>query len=850
MPAFLRGAARRGADSPVRSGETDAAGAIPSRRRRPGPLARAAARLDTTGGAALTVTLLAFLAFSPWWAGGRFFAPLDLLDEVYEPWTGGDTRVEAHNHFTSDAVTQYLVYRKFAERSFAEDGFIGWSDLTAGGRPEYANTMAAYDDWSMQLHRFLDFWTAWHVGLLGQFLVAALGMLALLRSQGISPLAGALGAIAYAANSQFVLTVYHRWHLGGFAWVPWIVWAMHRHRAGRAWAWPLVPGFLALAFLGGNLQTSVFVAIVVAAVWLGWLGECPAGARARRRITGTIAVWSALGAGLAAFSLLPAIAAFLETMEIGLDRGRIGYRHGAMQPVLSALFIPVQLVPSLLGSPRSIDLAKALKLDLAYVAYFGFLPTLIAYRSAFLRGVPAAARWAIAFGLLLPLTPLVGPLYHRVQLVFAFGGAWAFAWYWDHADRRAVDPVLRGAAYVFAGCAGLWLLGSIATVVFEDRLVALLQAEVAGRMADGRAGTLAAFTGWMLDRAARLVSELRIWSPRQAIAVATAAAGFAALRLRTRAGARRASALLLAAIVLDLGAFAAGWVTVVDPERHPPYAVTDDIAAMQERVGRGRVFVVQEEDRPTIFFPSNTLAAYGIASIQAYETIALHGMWEALGYATDAASLGRLAVTHAVSMPGRALPEGWTAEYRGERLILWRNERALPRYLALGAGAPEWLRRLAPAAVSPLPDPPVAGAVRVVAATQNRRVLEAPAGAHAVRVAENWSEGWRFRVDGGAWRPAARAADRSMAIPLAPAPGPVRIELVYRPSRRMAGGRLTLLAALAVAAGSGMAVRARRGGGASGAAPPERLAGAEPGGEPRGETLNTSGIHARSRRPG
>lgn len=764
---------------------TLATGSVPRPRRW---WSRVAAFGDSDAGAILTLLCLALLAFSPWWLGGRLFAPLDLLDGLYEPWHDATTAIGVKNHFTSDGVTQYLVYRKVAERSFSEDGALGWSEVTQGGRPEYANTMAGYDDWSMQLHRFFDFWTAWHLGLMGQFLIAALGMLVFLRGQRISSLVALGGGLAYALNSQFIYFFFHRWHLGAFAWVPWLAWALYRFRAGHRWAWPLVPLFLALAFLGGSLQTSAFVGLTLLGLWLGWVLERPGSSGPRWAATAHMLAWGILGAGLAGFALYPNILTLADGLELGLDRGEIGYASGALQPVLSALLVVLQPLPSLLGSPRSMDLSKALGLELPAIAYFGLIPMVLAYRAALMRGAPTAARWLIALGLLLPLTPLVGPLYHRVQLVFCFGGVWAFAWYWEHADRERVDPVLRRMAQLGAAFVALWLLGSVASVLLEGMLQPKIDGYITGRVAAGGAGQFGSYReAWFLERGRLLLPELRLWHPRQLVVLLAAALGCAALWLRTRRGTRPsavpgAALLLLAGVVLELGVFAGGWVTAVDPAEHPPYAESPDIAALRELVGTGidagRVYIVDDPAAPS-FFPPNTLAMYGVATIQGYETVGFRNMWSEADYTDEPVRLGAMGVTHAVARPGVVLGAGWTPQYQGARLTVWRNEHALQRYLALPAGMPVG-----------------------VTGTQNHRVAEVPPGTGVVRVAENWGEGWRYRVAGGTWRPVGLAADRSMVIPLEVVSEPVPIELEYRPGRRIVGWWITLGAALLVMIGA------------------------------------------------
>jgi hypothetical protein len=767
-------------------------------RAHPGGLARALGALDRDGVAITLVVLLALLAFSPWWAGGRVFAPLDLLDGLYAPFAGPEAMGEFYNHFTSDAVTQYLVHNAFAERSFAEDGYIGWREASGAGRAEEGNTMGGYADWTMQLHRVLDFWTAWHLGLLGQFLIAALGMYAFLRGQRLIPLVALLGAIAFGANTQFVAPIYHRWHLAGFAWIPWLAWSMFAWRDGRRWAWLLAPAFLALSVLGGNLQTNVFTALVVVSLWAGWLwegqirqdGQIRWDGRAWLVPTGHVAAWSLLGLGLASFALVPETVAMLETLSVGMGRSGIGYAQGPLQPLASLLLIPLQAFPTLLGSPRSLDLAKPLGADLFGIAYFGFLPVLLALRTPFLRGAPAAMKLLILVGLLLPLTPLVGPLYHRAQLVFVFGGVWAAGWYWQHADRTRVDPVLRVLFLAFGAGVGLWLLVSVVGAMFQERLVSRLQAMVMGAVAPAQLEAYPFYAEWMADRAARFVRESWIWHPRQVLAVATALAGFGAVVWRLRAGVAPAAAVLCAVVAVELGASAVAWVTVAEHESETLYPVPAELALVRQRVGDGRVHIVH--GLPSSFLPPNTHELAGLSAIQFYETITPPGLWRVAYDDPTAADLAAVAVTHAVTRPAATPGDGWELEYRGERLALWRNPGALPRYQIVG-GARDPAAPPGAVAASPVAASPVAA--RVVAATQNRRLLELPPAARGVRVRENWAPGWRYRVAGGDWAAPAREPDGGMVLAVDPSDMAVTVELRYRP-HRYGGGWITLAALL------------------------------------------------------
>ncbi len=723
--------------------------------------------------------LLVGLTFAPWWAGDRVFAPMDILHEMYEPWAEGDQDVEVHNHFTSDAIRGFLIPRQVAARSFREDGFIGWDDLVHGGYPVYADTMSTFGDWTVQLHRFLAFWTAWHVGLAAQFLIAGFGMFVFLRSRRIGPAIALVGAIAFAANSQFVLWIYHRFQLGGFCWAPWMLWAMYAYREGKRWAWPLVPCFTVLALLGGTLQTNVYVVLLLGAVWVGWAWELR---RARGQLleaSWSLGLWAVFGLGLAAFQILPTTAGLFENTDTGASS--LGYREGVFEPFLSGIFFIGQVFPSLFGSPQSIDLSKVLGRDLFDIAFFGFLLMIVAIRSLFLREAPPGARSLILFGALIPLTPLVGPLYHRVQLLFVIGGIWAFAWYWENYRDDREETIYRWLSWTLAILAGVWLLLSIASWLWEEQLVVFAQNELLMRIAQGQ-GQFRVFEDWMLQRAERLPGDLRVWRPGQYIPLMAAFAGLFAIRLRFGRLARYAVPMVIAAVIAELAVFGVKWVSVSDLNEYPSYEETADISTLRRLVGPGRVYVSEPPGRPSLL-PLYTLSMYGVATIQ-QRGIVPPTMWWKTGFDTDARTLGRLAVTHAVTYADAQVEgEGWTLQHRGDHLSIWENRLAIPKYLPLRVGDDVWSDGFGPS----LPT------ARTVMATPNRRLVEVPAGTDVLRVAENWSEGWQYRVGNGDWRSVERASDLGMIIdPGDRLTSSAEIEMRYRSQRRIVGWWLSL----------------------------------------------------------
>jgi hypothetical protein len=759
----------------------------------------------------LACLAVVLLWFSPWWVGGKNLAPLDLLNEMMSPWRDGNETRFAKNHIVSDAVDQYLVYRMVAAESYAKEGWLGWSSLTYGGTSQYANTMALYYDWTMQLHRWFDFWTAWHLGLMGQVMLAAAGMYLFLRGRKTGNLWACCGALAYAANSQFVTWIYHRWTLGAFCWVPWILWAADGYRRGNRNYWAAVPVFIAMAFLGGTLQHAALAALAVAAMWLeealllhskSKIQNPKSQAATQWQLLGRYAAWGLLGTGLAGMMLVPCIDAFVTSNRLGLHTGMHGnaangvYPQGWLQPLLNLAAYPFQAFPSILGRCDSIDLLKLFKSELFYVAYFGSLTVIIALLAPWRKDSPPLSRILIGCGLLLPLTPLVRLLYQRLFLLFILGGILAFVHFMENASRKTRMTVFRITASLAAAGAAAWTALSL-LLHLKPGLLAPLREKI---ISEGRGSSFGYFGDWIAQRADRFLADLFIWSPQQILPLLLLAAALAGLRWKAseHAGWRSKGAWLVAlAVIGEVTLFGSRWVVWSDPARHALFPATPESEALRSHAGRdGRVTTLMHPSAHmarTPFIP-NTLSAYGIAADNGYDSIIPNGMLLPGEAAGDAEKLGRLGVSHLITWPGNTRVTGdWMPVWDSPSMVLYENTRKMARYAGFRTDEDK--------------DAFFAGerpdvlAVRETSGRENSRLLEVPAGVRWIRLAENQADGWEYKITNApssTWQAVQRAPDASMLLPLAGSPPsePTTVAMRYNPPLRRLGFEISAVALL------------------------------------------------------
>lgn len=715
--------------------------------------------------------------------GGRVLAPLDIY-KFYGPWSSEATDTEVHNHFACDFTEVFFPDRLFANKSFQREGRIGWSDLNFSGTAQYANTMNLYFDWTTQLNRFLPFWTAWHLGLLGQLLLATLGMAVFLRSRKCSSETATVGALCYGLNSFFFTWMFHCWMLGAFCWLPWVVWSLYGLRERKRYGL-LSPIFLSLGFLGGHLQFAAYYVIIVLGLCGLWVWEDrKKPLKTQLHIVLLLASCGILSIGMTAFMFLPCIHSYFLTFKAGLVRGAIGYPQGLTQPIKTLLLYPFYIFPYALGSPQGLDLAKLFPSNLLIVPFVGSFTTILAIYltwNAISRKMMInayAPMMLMILGLFLPLTPLVGPLYLRLHILFIFGASWAAAYALEEkqiiTNKRLASTLIK----LFLLFTLFWLIISIGINIFRSDILEFVIAKTETRMFNHRFGM---FSDWWQRRFERAVTNLQLWSIE--MLVPWAFLGTILIFFKSHTYGRVSRKLFMWIIILatfgQLVWYNKNWLTY---ENVPPNTIpgfSGQSMLMSYLKPWHRVATVQQKDRP-VLFPLNTLSLYNIAHYHGYGSIVPRGLYQQLRmYPTasdlDAIKYGQWGVTHAIGYADEdGLGQDWQLIKKEGSISLFTNLLAKARYQAV----------LEQGTTQPL-YPEVH--------SWNYRRLSLPNRVSKINILENWGEGWKFRVNENPWTDMDKTVGNSMYAVLAnPSKSGDRFELCYRPPKLGIGLKISL----------------------------------------------------------
>jgi hypothetical protein len=689
---------------------------------------------------------------------GKVLAPLDIMDSLLRPWATTE-KIQVHNAFTYDAISQYLPYDYSVYQSLQQDGYIGWNPYTHSGSSIVENTMICPGDWHHHLYRFLPFWTAWNTGIIVQFTLAGLGMLFLLRDQKIPAAHALVGVLAFGLYSQFTLWIYHRWVLGAMCWAPWILWALFRaKRSGRIIDLPSI-AFIALAFRGGHLQTCVFVVLLVGLVAISdwWQTDQRWTLRQVWKTLLPYAVVGVLGSILALDVIIETIPALLH-----------GKRDMPSRSWVDALFalptLATSVFPTMMGTPQGLDLMKVFRVGLFDIKFMGAIPLLLAALALFRRKAPAPAKLLLVFGLLLPFTPADQWLYSRFTVLFALGGAWLAAWYLTMISTEPPSKVWKRALLVLSLMAGAWLLGSTLITAQHSLVEAKLHEVVLAKLPADK--TLRA--DWMLSRADLFLKDSMVWAPRNLAMVALIALGiFGCSHIHHQSTKAPRFALLVAFCTFgEILLFSSTWMTFSpQPSGKGLYEEPAWATRLKEEVGSGTILCLDRSDFD--YMQLNTPSAYGIRFADGYETVTPRRIDPASDGKHDPARCADIGISHLLASPDKdpgSIP-GWVKVDDSKEFVLYKN----PLFQGICTA------ELIDGGTLPL---------SAKFESNNRRSIELPAMVKAITLTESFNPGWKYTLDGQTWRPVQETDLHSIRIDMtSPSQGQsTTLRLQYRPA--------------------------------------------------------------------
>jgi hypothetical protein len=580
------------------------------------------------------IVLLSVLAivFFPVLFQGRVLLPLDYLNTMILPYSAQYRQAVAYNHFLCDAVMQYYPYKVLTRKGLSKGILNYWDQYVMGGYPRYAETMGAHFDITNIILLCASMPTAYHLQIILQLLIAGLGMFLLLRFYKVSEFIAILFSVVYMLNSMFITWLLHRWIVASFCWVPFIILMLCKYYDTKKTYFLILSSiFLAFSYLGGSFQTSVFVTFILftfnASFFLFTVKDNSIG----RLLKIPFIVFS-VGFGLSAIMWFPSLEMYLLNICEKSYLGSAFYQNPFLKRILSLPLLLTFFIPELAGSVRAFSLSRIINISIFdFNGFVGFLPNLFGVWGAFFlwkrRLIIRPFIILMFLGLAIPLfTPLSKYLYFRFFMVFIFGliivGAVAFnTFIKDQSCRKDFGKWYKYVAMIFCLIvAGVVLLNICFSFYHEysyTRATEYLKANI------HHAQFVGGNAEWFFSRIVKTFEHFTITSPTMYLPF-FCVSGVLIFLFYFLKGRLKAKIMLIGLGVItfiQLFIFSRSWLPMIDSDKYPLYAPTQELEFLRKDSDNYRVLVHYDRIVSQPIFPANILSMYKIADLSGYESI-------------------------------------------------------------------------------------------------------------------------------------------------------------------------------------------------------------------------------------
>ncbi len=635
------------------------------------------------------------ITFFPYLFGGMTMLPADLFDTMTAPFNTEYAPSQAQNHYVFDGLAQELPYKIETKKAFERGTLAYWNPHILGGYPEYAESLANnYDVFNILLLWFSPV-DVIHWETVLELLLAGIGMLLLLRFIGVDPLVNLIFASAYMLNSMFISSAHYRCPIASFCWIPFVVLMLLRYFYTSQKQNILYASlFLALTFLGGNFQTSVFAAFIVAIIILFYPSS-----NLKYKFFGRVGILSFVGIvsfALSAIIWLPTLELLFQTIFRGgsLNSTNIYDAYTIKQRLLSLPLLIMFFFPEVLGNSQSYNLRKIAGVDIInFNGAIAFLPALFALWGCYSLWKNKTMRPFIIIalcGVLFPIaTPLFSFVYHRFFIVSSFAfcviGAVAFQSFIRNAIVRASFSaffrwIKVTLGILFAALALVWAYIALNYTTVLSKFTQYVAPQVPGS-AFGSGNE-----SWMYGRIPKTLHYYSSFSPALwlpilgAIAIVIAIAYYQNNKITQR----NLLLLLLVLTMMQLSVSARTWLPNIDTEKFPIYPKNPIVSFIQNDSSGSRFTVWRDASKDPYILASNASNIYGINDIHGYEvcsnrSMSLFHRFHNMSDSLDLRLLGLANLKYVIIGKRQITTSNLKPVFSADSMTIYENLRCKPR---------------------------------------------------------------------------------------------------------------------------------------------------------------------------
>lgn len=569
--------------------------------------------------------------FYPVLFGGKVMLSSDMVDILTLPYSAGYHTFDIHNHYEADALLQYYPYKALTKSAWERGELTYWNPLILCGYPQSSETMATnYDPFNIILLAG-KMPGSYHWQIVLQLLWSGIGMYLFLLVLRRTPLSATLFATAYMLNGMFIGLLLHRWLVGSFCWLPFTLAAIYRFRSEnertkRRLFFAGAAITLACGMMGGNLQTSVFLLIVVTAIGVFWSDE---GFVKKITFTGGIIITAF---ALSLVMWLPTLELFWQVVFNGgsIHSSSIHSSYTLVNRLWTIPLLFSFLMPQLTGAPIPLlKLANAYSIDfsgsIAFIPLLAGLMGIVYYfRTKELRVYVILALAAI----IIPIaTPLYAFLYHRFFIVFFFaslvlGSRIVDSW------RTGTFPWKSLRKWFIISCLiyGFLLLVLLAVNIYvslhPEAAMEKLKSFALSAVEGTKSGNI--FHDWMIYRCEHFFAHYSLLKPEMYIPLLCIGAGLALIYLLKYNDHKKATFAVSGFVcitLLQLISAARWWLPFVDPLQYPAYPKTALTSLLQRDTGGYRISSPSVPPKEQFVLVNNLNIMYGIPDTRGFESL-------------------------------------------------------------------------------------------------------------------------------------------------------------------------------------------------------------------------------------